>query len=389
MLGLYSRLRPQWSINELIAAFSPKKNAIPTYESAFAKKFGCEYGTMFSHGRSGLYSLFKVWGLENDEVICPAYTCVVVQHAIVLSGNIPVFVDCGENSFNMDYEGIRESITEKTKAVVVTHLFGYPMDVHKVQQIVKHAEEKYGNKIFIIQDAAHSYGAKWEGELVTFFGDAAIFGSNISKMITSVFGGMVTTNSRETYQKLIEYRAEICKKVSTKWITRLIYMLATYVAFTPFVYGFVNWLERNGFLDRFVKYFDESIIDFPKDWDVLPIPLEARVGLAQLKRYDSIIDARKINSLKWIEKLGDGDNVDFMPDYEGNTYSHCVGIVEDRDAWVEKFRKKGYQLGILIEYSVPEMPTYKKFKKGKSFPNALYYSDHCINFPIWKGIKVD
>ena len=102
MLGLYSRLRPQWSWRELAAVFSYKKNAVQIYEQTFAQKFGSGNGVMFSHGRSGLYSLFKVWGLENDEVICPAYTCVVVQHAIVLSENIPVFVDCADSSFNMD-----------------------------------------------------------------------------------------------------------------------------------------------------------------------------------------------------------------------------------------------------------------------------------------------
>jgi len=115
---------------------------------------------MFSFGRTALYALLKAWGLEKDEVICPAYTCVVVQHAIVISGNTPVFVDCEEGSFNMSYDGITDAITDKTRAIVVTHLFGYPMDVHKIQSIVSDAEEKYGNKIYVIQDAAHSYGAK-------------------------------------------------------------------------------------------------------------------------------------------------------------------------------------------------------------------------------------
>lgn len=388
MLGLYSRLRPQWSWKELVAAFSYKKNSISIYEKTFAQKMGCKNGVMFSHGRSGLYTLFKVWELDNDEVVCPAYTCVVVQHAIVLSGNIPVFVDCGKDSFNMDYKGIENSINEKTRAIVVTHLFGYPMDVNRIGAIVKEAEKKYGNKIYIIQDAAHSYGAQWQGELVTSKGDAAIFGSNISKMITSIFGGMVITNSEETYQKLIEYRKENFITNKLKWVSRLIYMIATYIAFTPLIYGFVNWLERKGFLDRFVKYFDESIIDFPKDWNQLPIALEARVGLVQLKRYDSILQARRNNSLKWIEILKKDDRLKFMPDYDGNSYSHCVAIVENRAYWVEEYRKKSYQLGILIEYSVPEMKSYQKYKNGKEFPNSAFYSEHCINFPIWKGMKI-
>lgn len=387
-VGLYPRLKPQWSWRELAAAFIPRKKAVSTYEKAFATKFGCEHGVMFSHGRSGMYALFKAWGLDKAEIICPAYTCVVVQHAIVLSGNIPVFVDSAKDSFNMSDEGIEESFTENTRAIVVTHLFGYPMDVNRVEQLVRKAEEKYGHKIYILQDAAHSYGAKWEGELVTSKGDAAIFGSNISKMITSIFGGMITTNNPETYEKLTSYRKNHFVSNRMKWISRLVYMMATYVAFNKYVYGIVNWMERKGLLDRFVKYYDEGKIDFPADWDQLPIALEARVGMVQLKRYDAIIAARRANALKVIEAFKEDSSIQFREDYLGNTYSHCVAMVENRAEWEERFRAKGYQLGILIEYSVPEMEAYQKYKNGKTFPNSAYYSEHLINFPIWKGVSI-
>jgi perosamine synthetase len=93
-LKLISRLKPSLSFKEFFAAINFfSRGNIPRFENQFAEKFNNEYGVMFQHGRSGLYALFKIWELDNDEIICPAYTCVVVAHAIVLSGNIPVFVD--------------------------------------------------------------------------------------------------------------------------------------------------------------------------------------------------------------------------------------------------------------------------------------------------------
>lgn len=112
MFKLTPRLKPNYTFSDWLAVLNIfQKNPIESYENEFAKKFENDYGVMFQHGRTVLYALLKVWGLENDEVICPAYTCVVVPNAIVLSGNIPVFVDSDKNSFNMDLKLLEDSIT--------------------------------------------------------------------------------------------------------------------------------------------------------------------------------------------------------------------------------------------------------------------------------------
>lgn len=383
MFKLTPRLKPNYTFSDWIAALNIfQKKPIESYEKEFANKFQNDYGVMFQHGRTGLYALLKVWELENDEVICPAYTCVVVPNAIVLSGNIPVFVDSSKNSFNMDLNLLEKTITEKTKAIVVTHIFGYPMDVVKVQEIVKNAEQKYGHKIYVIQDAAHSYGAKWQEKLVTKYGDAAIFGSNISKVINSIFGGMVITNSKETYEKLKSWRKSNSKASGfSKSIKRFIYFVAVNIAFNSYVYGFVNWLERIGALDRFVKYFEEDKIYFPTDWDMMPSSIEARVGRNQLKKYNYIMENRIKNAKNWINKFQD-EECQFMQDIQGSTYSHCVALVEDRDEWLEKYRKEGIQLGILIEYSIPYMKAYESYKR-EEYLVSLEYSKKSINFPNW------
>ncbi|MFY9100635.1 aminotransferase class I/II-fold pyridoxal phosphate-dependent enzyme [Aliarcobacter cryaerophilus] len=383
MFKLTPRLKPNYTFSDWLAVLNIfQKTPIESYENEFAKKFENDYGVMFQHGRTGLYALLKAWGLENDEVICPAYTCVVVPNAIVLSGNVPVFVDSSNESFNMDLELLEKTITEKTKAIVVTHIFGYPMDVIKIEEIVKNAELKYAHKIYVIQDAAHSYGAKWEGKLITKYGDAAIFGSNISKIINSIFGGMVITNSKETFDKLKAWRESNTKNVKiAKSVKRFIYFVAVNFAFNSYVYGFVNWLERIGALDRFVKYFEEDKIYFPTDWDIMPSNIEARVGRNQLKKYDYIIENRVKNAKNWMNKLQDKECL-FMQDIQGSTYSHCVALVEDRDSWLEKYREQGIQLGILIEYSIPYMKAYESYKLVE-YPVSLEYSKKSINFPNW------
>ena len=89
---LIPRLRPWLKVKELLCPLL-NRVSIADFENDFATKFKAKHGICFSHGRVGLYSFLKSMGIEQKEVICPAYNCVVVSHAVVLSGNIPVFVD--------------------------------------------------------------------------------------------------------------------------------------------------------------------------------------------------------------------------------------------------------------------------------------------------------
>ena len=375
------RFKPNYGWSDWKAALTPSRGNIPKFEKAFAEKFGCESGVMFAHGRTGIYALMKIWGLKDAEVICPAYTCVVVPHAIVLSGNIPVFVDCEKDHYNMSLNGIHDAITEKTRAIIPTHLFGYPMDVNEVGRIVGEAEKKYGHRIYVIQDCAHSFGAKWKGELVSTFGDAAVFGLNISKIINSIFGGMVITQDKDLAADLRQWRDKYTNEIGLmKTLKRLAYFAAVNVAFNNQIYGIVNWLESKGWLDRFVKYYEEDKIDFPSDWDYYPSEIEARIGLNQLKKYDGIISERRKRAREMIESMHDCEDIRMLPFDEGATFSHIVGRVQDREKWIDRYSNQGKQLGILIEYSIPRLGAYKKFCERET-RMADEYAECTINFP--------
>ena len=126
--------------------------------------------------------------IQGQDIVQPAYTCSVVAHATVLSKNNPVFVDNSLSDYNMDYALLAEAITAQTRVVIPTHIFGYPMDVSRVNEIVREAEQRFGQRIYVIQDCAHSFEAESKGASVIKAGDGALFGLGISKQITSIFG---------------------------------------------------------------------------------------------------------------------------------------------------------------------------------------------------------
>lgn len=379
------RLKPALSWREVFAALTPPRSAdVERFEAAFAQEMGQRHAIAFPYGRTGLLLLLEAMGLKGREILCPAYTCVVVPHAVVVSGNEPVFVDSQDHDFNMDLGLAEKLISANTGAILATSIFGYPVDLDRLDAIRRrHPQVK------IIQDCAHSFAAEWNGRPVQQAGDAAIYGLNISKLMTSIFGGMVTTDNDALAARVRALRDERLRPATlAKSVRRILYLLAVYPAFWGPIYALVNRLERSGLLDRFVRYYDEAKIDMPPDYLERMTRVEARVGLAQTKKYRRIVAARQQIASLYDEQLRDSEQLRLPPIVEGATYSHYVPRVENREAVVADALGRGVQLGILIDYSVPEMPGYRARAAGRppDCPVAHNMARTSINLPVCYGL---
>jgi dTDP-4-amino-4,6-dideoxygalactose transaminase len=376
------RLKPALGWEELAAAFRlPLGRDVGQFERAFAVHMGRMDAVAFPYGRTALLCLLEAMGIRDREVICPAYTCVVVPHAIVSSGNLPVFVDSQESDFNMDLSLLDEAINDRTGAIVATSLFGYPVDLDRLDEI-RHRHPH----VRIIQDCCHSFSCEWKGRPVVHDGDAAFFGMNISKLMTSIFGGMVTSNDEQLAARLRLIRDEqLTDSTLFKSLRRLAYLLAVYPAFAEPFYGLTNALERSGLLGGLVDYYDESIIDLPDDHRVKMCKLEARVGLAQLGKIDGIIAHRRRLAAEYDKELGGVNGLRLPPLVPGATYSHYVPRVASRDAVIGFAREQGVQLGRLIEYCIPEMKAYRD-RKFISRGVAPRLKKETLNLPVHGSI---
>jgi len=379
-MKLVPRIRPYYGIEELLAAFNFfKKNQRKIFEEEFARKFKSKFAIFLPYGRVALYLFLKALNIEGKEIICPAFTCNTVAQAIVLSGNIPVFIDCDRNSFNMDIQLVERNISEKTAAIVAVHMFGYPLDIITLNDIVKESENKTGRKIYVIQDVAQSFGATWKGYLPTRFGDVSIFGLGVSKIINSISGGMLTTNDEEIYKLIKETLLKSLKKPGKiDSLKKLLKIFSYFFLIREKIYFVVDFLERTELLSFLKKYYREDVIEFPDDWNLIPSEIQARVGLAQLKKYDTVVTIKRENAKRWMERLK-GTDVHFFPYNPEATYSRFIGLSKKREYWIEFFRKKGFQLGT-VNYLLPYMKAFRLYRKG-NYPVALKYNMENIIFP--------
>ena len=180
--------------------------AVNELEEEFRKYLGVKYAFAFNSGRSCLIAILKSLELNpGDEVLAQAFTCNAAINPIIWSGLKPVYVDCNEDTFNIDLDDLRRKVTSKSRVVMVQHTFGIPAEIVKESNLI------------LIEDCAHALGAEINGQKVGTFGKAGFFSFSRDKIISSVYGGMVVTNDDELAQKIKEFQKEL-KLPSQYWV---------------------------------------------------------------------------------------------------------------------------------------------------------------------------
>ncbi len=220
---------------------------INKFETKFAEYCGVKYGVSCSNGTTALHLAIEAMGIDQgDEVITPTFSMAASANAILYAGAKPVFVDSELDTWNIDVNKIEEKITPKTKAIMVVHTYGHPVDMDKVNKIAK----KRG--LSVIEDAAEAHGAEYKGRKVGSLGDIACFSFYANKIITTGEGGMVVTNN--------EQWAERARKLRNHF------------------FGEPRFLHQEvGYNYRLTN-------------------MQAAIGLAQLERIEELVEARRHNA---------------------------------------------------------------------------------------------
>lgn len=152
-----------------------------------------------TNGTVALQIAIKALELEG-EIITTPFSFVATTSTIVWEGCTPVFVDIDKDSLNIDASKIEAAITEKTSAILATHVYGNPCEVEKIEAIAK----KHNLKV--IYDGAHAFGVKYKGKSVFEYGDISICSLHATKLYHSIEGGLIVTKDKNLLKKLTYIR---------------------------------------------------------------------------------------------------------------------------------------------------------------------------------------
>jgi perosamine synthetase len=252
-------------------------------EVGFAKLMGCAHGVAVCNGSVALEVALAALKIgAGDEVILPSFTIISCASAIVRAGAIPVVVDCQPDTWNLDPKLLSVKITDRTKAIMVVHIYGLPVDMDPVIELARR------HNLFIIEDAAEQHGQTYKGRPVGSLGNIATVSFYPNKQITTGEGGMVLTNDKAL--------ADRCRDL------------------------------RNLCFDKERRYIHEEL-----GWNFRMSNVQAAIGVAQLERIGQIV-ARKRQIGHWYQQRLRGHPRLRLPpertDYAENIY-WVFGVVLD------------------------------------------------------------
>ena len=310
--------------------------AVEHFEKAFADYCGKKYCVGVSNGTAALELALRAYDIHSgDEVITAANTFFSGASVINLVGATPVFVDVEENSNNLDPKKLATAITNKTKAIIVTHLYGRPANMEAVLALGKK------HNIVIIEDCAQAHGATYQGKKVPY-GETGCFSFYPGKNLGSWGdGGAVVTNN----------------KIIAERITSLRNFGGSFKAYQH------NEIAGNNRLQ----------------------PLQAAVLAIKLKHLDTWIQERRKKAAYYTKHLK--GIVKTPEDTEGHAYHiYCIET-EQRDTLQQYLEEQGIQIRIHYPTPIPYQPAYAYLhtKKG-TYPITEVKSGNIMGIPLFPEI---
>ena len=316
-------------------------NEVKEFEKEFAAYIGSKYCVGLASGLDALWIAFRVLGIgRGDEVIVQGNTYIASVMGITINGATPVFVEPDEY-YNIDASKIEEKITDKTKAILVVHLYGQASNMAPVVELCK----KY--HLRLVEDCAQSHGAKFNGKTTGTFGDIGCFSFYPSKNL-GAFGdaGAIVTNDEKLADDVRVFRNYGSEK---RYYNKVV--------------GANSRLDemQAGFLRVRLKYLDD------------------------LAKEKSEICERYLKELK-------NDKIELPQIRDGATHIWHQFVIrtEYRDELIEYLDKNN--IGTIIHYPIPphlsEAYQYLGFREGY-LPITEKYANTVLSIPLYNGMTQD
>jgi perosamine synthetase len=174
---------------------------VKKFENKFAKFVNRKFSTTVSNGSVALELAIRALKLKKgSEVILPTFTIISCCNAIINAGLKPVLVDCYPDTWNMNVQDVIKKITKKTSAIMIVHIYGITVDVDPIISLAR------SKKLKIIEDASEVIGQRYKNNMCGSFGDVSTFSFYVNKHITTGEGGMIVTNKKKIYQRLLKLK---------------------------------------------------------------------------------------------------------------------------------------------------------------------------------------
>ncbi|MBL7197810.1 MAG: aminotransferase class I/II-fold pyridoxal phosphate-dependent enzyme [Candidatus Omnitrophica bacterium] len=354
-----------------------KGRYIQEFERKFAQYIRVKHAIATCTGRNGMELILDSLKLEKgDEIILPAYTFKDLIYLIQVKGYVPVLVDINSDTFNLDPGKIQQAVTNHTKAIIATHIFGAPCIIDRILAI---AEE---NNVPVIEDCAHAAGSEYRGQKAGSFGKAAFFSFERIKSINTFGGGMVTTNDDEVAQ-MIRNQIKSYPYTGGKIILKIFYTYFEHFILHSPIYILIAQLFKSQYFTKLISKVYLCIHSKSRVDRCRYSNLQALMGLRQLKEIDKRTSLRQQKAKQLVELLeGNIYPQDVLPDSKSAYYFFVIKTHFPFNEVKERMLRQG------IDTSVgSEITDDCSLIINSSCPNARKVFNHAVQVPLYDDLK--
>ncbi|HEY3039986.1 MAG TPA: DegT/DnrJ/EryC1/StrS aminotransferase family protein [Pyrinomonadaceae bacterium] len=354
---------------EIVAAFrrgeAVSGPAVAEFEERFAAYHYMDHAIAASYGRMAFYYILRALNLPaGSEIIFPALTFWVVPEIARRAGFKPVFVDVDPFTFNLNPTAIATAITEHTRVIVPTHLYGQPCEMTEILQI---AEKHH---LIVVEDCAQAAGARYHGRLVGTFGTASFFSFQMLKGINTYGGGMALTNNPELAACVRDLAASEPLPSTREVAARLLKGYAARIGISPKVFTFWGYpiqtlASRFGDFDL-SKYMWEKIrpLDFfPPTYAQRYSNAQAVIGIRGLAKLDEYNARSREHALRYAGGLSDCRSIQtprILPNVEHVYYQYCIYTSDPRRT-SRRAMRRGVDFETMHVDVCSSLPLFKDF----------------------------
>lgn len=351
---------------------------IAEFEKEFAGYIGTEFAVAVASGRLGLRLILQALGLEEgDEIIMPAYTFHAVYETIEKCGFRPILVDIKENDCNIDTDLIEQKISNKTRVIIATHLYGNPCELDKILEISRK------HKLFVIEDCAQAIGAQYRNKKTGSYGDCSFFSFESVKPFHTLGGGMITTNNALLYEKLSRQAGRLPFPGNYAIAKKIIFTVIEAVLTQPFFFSLFVYpaLLLMSFLNKDLKTIAKKTKSRFKLLESRYSNFQAYIGLRKLQDLDGVINKRIINAKLLISGLKPGIYLWQPPPYLKPIFYYLVLRCKDAGAVAKVLLGKG----IDVDLSLVQKCTAAISEKD--YPVACMVSRTTLLVPVYPELN--
>ena len=320
----------------------------------FKRRVAAELGdgvsvALFWKGRVALYALLRAVGVgPGDEVILPAFTCVVVPSAILYLGATPVYAEVDERTYNVDVGRLAARITPRTRVILAQNTFGLSPDSDAILELSR--DRRWGRPIRVIEDCAHGFGGRYRGRPNGVSAEAAFFSTQWSKPLSTGLGGIAVTRDPEIAERLAAVeRAATPPTVRERLLLAALARARSHPLVEEHHWKAVKayrFLGRHGFV---MGSSDARELEAPVEPPGFLkgfSPLQATLGLAELERLPARIAHRRRIARLYDERLATlGFPVAAPPDDDGHGHLKYPLRVRRREALLAEAQRRELELG--------------------------------------------